>query len=66
MEDTIYTPDDEDFTGVTVAVDGGAEPATLTATDHHPFWVENRGRGRTRAISTPVTRCATARAESSS
>jgi Predicted membrane protein len=44
VEDTIYTPDDEDFTSVTLAGDGGAEPATLTVTDHHPFWVENRGR----------------------
>ncbi|MEV7685870.1 polymorphic toxin-type HINT domain-containing protein [Streptomyces bungoensis] len=44
VEDTIYTPEDEDFTGVTLAGDTSDGPPALTATDHHPFWVENRGR----------------------
>ncbi|MDX2593162.1 MULTISPECIES: polymorphic toxin-type HINT domain-containing protein [Streptomyces] len=44
VEDTIYTPEDEDFTGVRLAGDAGEGPPELTATDHHPFWVENQGR----------------------
>ncbi|MEU2915948.1 polymorphic toxin-type HINT domain-containing protein [Streptomyces massasporeus] len=44
VQDTIYTPEDEDFTGVHLAGDSGDGPPALTATDHHPFWVENRGR----------------------
>ncbi|MFJ9961814.1 polymorphic toxin-type HINT domain-containing protein [Streptomyces avermitilis] len=44
VDDTIYTPDDEDFTGVTLAGDAGEGPPSLTATDRHPFWVENQGR----------------------
>lgn len=44
VEDTIYTPEDEDFTGVSLAGDAGDGPPALTATDHHPFWVENRGQ----------------------
>ncbi|MFE7595472.1 polymorphic toxin-type HINT domain-containing protein, partial [Kitasatospora sp. NPDC057512] len=34
---TIYTPDDRDFTAVSL---GAGQ--TLTSTDHHPFWSENR------------------------
>ncbi|MFF2217416.1 polymorphic toxin-type HINT domain-containing protein [Streptomyces antibioticus] len=44
VQDTIYTPEDEDFTGVHLAGDAGDGPPALTATDHHPFWVENRGQ----------------------
>ncbi|MCX4740820.1 polymorphic toxin-type HINT domain-containing protein [Streptomyces antibioticus] len=44
VQDTIYTPEDEDFTGVYLAGDAGDGPPALTATDHHPFWVENRGQ----------------------
>ncbi|MER6278229.1 pre-toxin TG domain-containing protein [Streptomyces sp900105245] len=44
VEDTIYTPEDEDFTGVSLAGDADDGPPALTATDHHPFWVENRGQ----------------------
>ncbi|MCX4962403.1 polymorphic toxin-type HINT domain-containing protein [Streptomyces virginiae] len=38
VDGTIYTPDDSDFTGITVGQGAGS----LTATDHHPIWVENR------------------------
>ncbi|MFJ3205692.1 polymorphic toxin-type HINT domain-containing protein [Streptomyces sp. NPDC086989] len=38
VDGTIYTPDDRDFTGLTVGQGAGS----LTATDHHPVWVENR------------------------
>ncbi|MBT2544830.1 hypothetical protein J7E99_30010 [Streptomyces sp. ISL-44] len=38
VDGTIYTPDDRDFTGITVGQGAGS----LTATDHHPVWVENR------------------------
>ncbi|MFG2999576.1 polymorphic toxin-type HINT domain-containing protein, partial [Streptomyces sp. NPDC048340] len=39
VDATIYTPDDRDFTGITLdaAVGGGS----VTTTDHHPFWSEN-------------------------
>ncbi|MFE6666910.1 polymorphic toxin-type HINT domain-containing protein [Streptomyces sp. NPDC057697] len=39
---TITTDDDKDFTRLTVATAGG--PATLTATDNHPFWLTNTKR----------------------
>ncbi|MGW6982140.1 DddA-like double-stranded DNA deaminase toxin [Streptomyces sp. NPDC054932] len=39
VEATIHTPDDRDFTDVTLADGSG-----LTSTDHHPYWVENRKR----------------------
>ncbi|MFD3571567.1 polymorphic toxin-type HINT domain-containing protein [Streptomyces sp. NPDC058667] len=34
--DTIYTPDDRNFTGITLR--GTAKTEALTATDNHPFW----------------------------
>ncbi|MFD7611822.1 polymorphic toxin-type HINT domain-containing protein [Streptomyces sp. NPDC059828] len=39
VDATIYTPDDRDFTNLTLdpAVGGGS----VTTTDHHPFWSEN-------------------------
>ncbi|MDF9816425.1 polymorphic toxin-type HINT domain-containing protein [Streptomyces sp. SPB162] len=41
VEATIYTPNDQDFTDIAVkSPDSGA--ASLTATDHHPFWSESR------------------------
>ncbi|MFF1904678.1 polymorphic toxin-type HINT domain-containing protein [Kitasatospora sp. NPDC058218] len=40
VDATIYTPDDRDFTDLVVQT--GAKAGTLTATDHHPFWSENR------------------------
>ncbi|WP_328969091.1 polymorphic toxin-type HINT domain-containing protein [Streptomyces sp. NBC_00239] len=36
---TIATPDDRDFTDVTLTDGSG-----LTSTDHHPYWAENRKR----------------------
>lgn len=41
VEATIYTPDDRDFTDLTIKTVNG-ETATLTATDHHPFWSQSR------------------------
>ncbi|MFD0350884.1 polymorphic toxin-type HINT domain-containing protein [Kitasatospora aburaviensis] len=40
VDATILTPDDRDFTDLNVAAGSGS----LTATDHHPFWAENRHR----------------------
>ncbi|MFJ8444422.1 polymorphic toxin-type HINT domain-containing protein [Kitasatospora griseola] len=40
VRDIIYTPDDRDFTEVTVQRGDGTQ-GTVTATDHHPFWVES-------------------------
>ncbi|MFJ6383626.1 polymorphic toxin-type HINT domain-containing protein [Kitasatospora sp. NPDC092039] len=37
VSDTIYTPDDRDFTDLSLGAG-----RTLTSTDHHPFWSENR------------------------
>ncbi|MFB7271605.1 polymorphic toxin-type HINT domain-containing protein [Streptomyces sp. NPDC056244] len=39
---TITTHDDKDFTRLTVATPSG--PATITATDTHPFWLTGRDR----------------------
>lgn len=36
----IYTPDDRDFTDLTISGKGAA--GNITATDHHPFWSESR------------------------
>ncbi|MFF2631202.1 DddA-like double-stranded DNA deaminase toxin [Kitasatospora griseola] len=41
VEATIYTPDDFDFTELTVASPDKGQQGTVTATDHHPFWVQN-------------------------
>ncbi|WP_251055524.1 polymorphic toxin-type HINT domain-containing protein [Streptomyces sp. ISL-66] len=42
VEATIYTPDDRDFTDITLesATGGGS----VTATDHHPFWSQKSRR----------------------
>ncbi|WP_030731303.1 polymorphic toxin-type HINT domain-containing protein [Streptomyces sp. NRRL S-237] len=40
VEATIYTPDDRDFTSITLRPQDGR--GSLTATDHHPFWAETR------------------------
>ncbi|WP_049654584.1 polymorphic toxin-type HINT domain-containing protein, partial [Kitasatospora sp. MY 5-36] len=37
VTDTIYTPDDRDFTDISLGAG-----KSLTSTDHHPFWSENR------------------------
>ncbi|WP_405978924.1 polymorphic toxin-type HINT domain-containing protein [Streptomyces sp. NBC_00158] len=42
VEATIHTPDDIDFTGITLSADAGR--GTLTSTDHHPFWSDKRGQ----------------------
>ncbi|MFF1908293.1 polymorphic toxin-type HINT domain-containing protein [Kitasatospora sp. NPDC058218] len=43
VTNTIYTPDDRDFTELTVtALDG--KTSTITSTDHHPFWTVNTGQ----------------------
>ncbi|MCX4546353.1 polymorphic toxin-type HINT domain-containing protein [Streptomyces sp. NBC_01565] len=40
VDDTIHTPDDREFTGITL--DASVGGGSLTATDHHPFWTQNR------------------------
>ncbi|MBD0676162.1 polymorphic toxin-type HINT domain-containing protein [Streptomyces sp. CBMA156] len=40
VTNTIYTPDDRDFTELTVDPGNGPK-GSVTATDHHPFWVES-------------------------
>ncbi|MFD5415769.1 polymorphic toxin-type HINT domain-containing protein, partial [Streptomyces nojiriensis] len=42
VEATIYTPDDREFTSITLRPQDGR--GSLTATDHHPFWSETRKR----------------------
>ncbi|MGW7587447.1 polymorphic toxin-type HINT domain-containing protein, partial [Kitasatospora sp. NPDC054769] len=37
VTDTVYTPDDRDFTDISLGAG-----RSLTSTDHHPFWAENR------------------------
>ncbi|MFE2110464.1 polymorphic toxin-type HINT domain-containing protein, partial [Kitasatospora sp. NPDC059463] len=39
VDATIYTPEDRKFTDLTIASTDGPT-GTLTATEHHPFWVE--------------------------
>ncbi|MFI5548036.1 polymorphic toxin-type HINT domain-containing protein [Streptomyces sp. NPDC051815] len=41
---TIITPDDKEFTGLTLTDDANPRgpPATLTSTSHHPHWSETR------------------------
>ncbi len=38
VDNTIYTPDDRDFTDITL--DAGSGGGSVTATDGHPFWSE--------------------------
>ncbi len=38
VDATIYTPDDRDFTEITL---DQKNAGSLTTTDHHPFWTEN-------------------------
>ncbi|MFE2413902.1 polymorphic toxin-type HINT domain-containing protein [Kitasatospora sp. NPDC059408] len=44
VDDTIYTPDDTNFTELTVTTPDGAAKSTVTSTDHHPYWVQNTGQ----------------------
>ncbi|MFJ5885628.1 polymorphic toxin-type HINT domain-containing protein [Kitasatospora cineracea] len=41
VEATVYTPDDLNFTELTVAAADKSQQGTVTATDHHPFWAQN-------------------------
>ncbi|MFF4378322.1 polymorphic toxin-type HINT domain-containing protein [Kitasatospora sp. NPDC001547] len=43
VADTIYTPDDSSYTELTVTAADGTK-ASVTATDHHPFWLQNTGQ----------------------
>ncbi len=38
----IFTPDDRNYTELTIAT--GGTKSSVTATDHHPFWVQNTGQ----------------------
>ncbi|WP_179166742.1 Hint domain-containing protein [Streptomyces sp. CB03238] len=40
VDATIHTPDDRDFTDITLAAQHGG--GTVTATDHHPFWSQTK------------------------
>ncbi|MFB7618903.1 polymorphic toxin-type HINT domain-containing protein [Kitasatospora sp. NPDC056181] len=40
VDAVVYTPDDRDFTDLDILGDNGS--GSLTATDHHPFWAEDR------------------------
>ncbi|MFJ4185032.1 polymorphic toxin-type HINT domain-containing protein [Kitasatospora sp. NPDC089509] len=44
VDDTIYNPDDTNFTELTVTTPDGTTKSTVTSTDHHPYWVQNTGR----------------------
>ncbi|MFE6132773.1 polymorphic toxin-type HINT domain-containing protein [Streptomyces sp. NPDC056437] len=48
---TIYTPDDRDFTSITLDRNSGG--GSLTATSHHPFWNENGKSWKDAADLTP-------------
>ncbi|MFJ5026427.1 polymorphic toxin-type HINT domain-containing protein [Streptomyces goshikiensis] len=39
VEATIYTPEDRDFTDLSISAENGST-STITSTDHHPFWSE--------------------------
>ncbi|WP_443059923.1 polymorphic toxin-type HINT domain-containing protein [Streptomyces sp. NBC_00467] len=51
VEATIYTPDDRDFTSITLDQNNGGD--TLTTTSHHPFWAENDKKWKKAADLTP-------------
>ncbi|MEU4210822.1 polymorphic toxin-type HINT domain-containing protein [Streptomyces sp. NPDC026206] len=51
VDATIYTPDDRDFTEITLAQNNGG--GSLTTTDHHPFWAENDKQWKNAADLTP-------------
>ncbi|MFI8085385.1 polymorphic toxin-type HINT domain-containing protein [Kitasatospora sp. NPDC086009] len=40
VEATIYTPDDREFTSLTIAAPNGP-PETITSTSHHSYWSES-------------------------
>ncbi|MFF2628695.1 polymorphic toxin-type HINT domain-containing protein [Kitasatospora griseola] len=41
VESTVYTPDDLNFTEITVVDLDTGQQGSVTATDHHPFWVQD-------------------------
>ncbi|MFD3809233.1 polymorphic toxin-type HINT domain-containing protein, partial [Streptomyces sp. NPDC058619] len=51
VDATIYTPDDREFTNITLAPNDGG--GSLTATGHHPFWSENARTWKLAADLTP-------------
>ncbi|MFB0631048.1 polymorphic toxin-type HINT domain-containing protein, partial [Streptomyces sp. AB3(2024)] len=52
VDATIHTPDDRDFTDLTITSESGAT-ATITTTDHHPFWADNQHAWRDASDLTP-------------
>ncbi|MEV6950979.1 polymorphic toxin-type HINT domain-containing protein [Streptomyces sp. NPDC051183] len=50
VDATIYTPDDREFTDITLAPNSGG--GSLTATGHHPFWSES---GKTWKVAADLT-----------
>ncbi|MFD9596436.1 polymorphic toxin type 27 domain-containing protein [Kitasatospora sp. NPDC059973] len=59
VEATIFTPDDRDFTDLTVTTADGTTSA-VTSTDHHPFWSENQRTWRAAADLTAADSLRTA------
>ncbi|PYC69537.1 hypothetical protein C7C46_27970 [Streptomyces tateyamensis] len=51
VQNTIYTPDDRDFTELTVAAPDGTG-STITSTDHHPYWSQSAHAWRDAAALT--------------
>ncbi|WUN48805.1 ricin-type beta-trefoil lectin domain protein [Streptomyces sp. NBC_00306] len=51
VDATIYTPDDRNFTDITLDSNNGG--GSLSATDHHPFWSEKGRQWRNAADLTP-------------
>ncbi|MER8183398.1 RICIN domain-containing protein [Kitasatospora sp. NPDC094015] len=49
VENTIYTPDDREFTELTIAAPDGTTSA-ITSTDHHPYWSQNAHHWRDAAV----------------
>ncbi|WP_344446933.1 polymorphic toxin-type HINT domain-containing protein, partial [Kitasatospora nipponensis] len=41
VDATIYTPNDRDFTELTIVAPNGST-GTVTSTDHHPYWSQSR------------------------
>ncbi|MFB8242179.1 polymorphic toxin-type HINT domain-containing protein, partial [Kitasatospora purpeofusca] len=62
VDATIRTPDDRDFTDLTITSESGAT-GTITSTDHHPFWAENQRAWRDAAdiTTTDILRTDTGR-----
>lgn len=51
VDATIHTPDDRDFTSITL--DEADGDGSLTATGHHPFWAGSDGKWKNAADLTP-------------